>query len=174
VTVTGSVTATVERAPSSTPTLGRELTFGEAITFNLPAVDGPVLFGGSNVFRINMNQPGGLKFELRTATPGVDVDIHVRFQQPPAIENGRIAADFTAAGDSGNETLTVLPTLIGNRLGTYYVALSVYTPGTPSSGTLLVTPIVPGGSGDEKRIEQSVMKESSGEFVKAKVRLIEE
>ena len=115
-----------------------------------------------------------MKFELRTATPGVDVDIHVRFQQPPAIENGRIAADFTAAGDTGNENLTVLPNLIGNRLGTYYVALSVYTLGTPTTGTLLVTPIVPGASGDEKRGEQSVMKESTSEFFKPKVRSIGE
>jgi len=174
VNVTGSVTATIERAPSSTPTLGRALTFNEASTFSLPAVDGPVLFGGSNVFRVNVNQPGGLKFELRTATPGVDVDIHVRFQQPPAIENGRIAADFTAAGDTGNEDLTVLPNLIGNRLGTYYVALSVYTPGTPITGTLLVKPIVPGASGDEKREAESVMKERGGEFVKPKVRPIGE
>lgn len=174
VNVTGSVTATIERAPSSTPALGRELTFNEPATFSLPAVDGPVLFGGSNVFRINVAQPGGLKFELRTAAPGVDVDIHVRFQQPPALENGRIAADFTAAGDTGNEDLTVLPNLIGSRLGTYYVALSVYTPGTPIMGTLLVTPIVPGGSGDEKRWEQSVMKERGGELVKPKVRLTAE
>jgi len=170
IAVTGSVAATIERAPSVTPTLGRELRFNEALTFNLPSVDGPVLFGGSNVFRVNVSQPGGLKLELRTATPGVDVDIHVRFQQPPAIENGRIAADFSATGDTGNEDLTVLPNLIGNRLGTYYVALSVYTPGTPISGTLLVTPIVPGASGDEKRL----LKESTSEFVKPKVRLSEE
>jgi hypothetical protein len=172
--VTGSVTATIERAPSATPTLGRELTFSDAATFSLPAVDGPVLFGGSNVFRVNVNQPGGLRFELRTATPGVDVDIHVRFQQPPAVENGSIAADFTAAGGTGNEDLTVLPNLIGNRLGTYYVALSVYTPGTPITGTLLVTPIVPGASGDEKRELQSVSKEFTGAFVKPKVRLTAE
>jgi len=170
IAVTGTVTATIERAPSSTPVLGQELVFNEPATFSLPAVDGPVLFGGSRVFRINVNQPGGLKFELRTATPGADVDIHVRFQQPPSIENGRIAADFTAAGDTGNEDLTVLPNLIGNRLGTYYVALSVYTTGTPITGTLLVKPIVPGASGDEKRWESAVEKERGGELVKPKVR----
>ncbi len=170
VNVTGSVTATIERAPGATPVLGRELTFNEASTFSLAAVEGPELLGGSNVFRINVNQPGGLKFELRTATPGVDVDIHVRFQQPPAIENGRIAADFSATGDTGNEDLTVLPNLIGNRLGTYYVALAVYTPGIPITGTLLVKPIVPGASGDEKRL----LKESAGEFVKPKIRMTRE
>ena len=146
------------------------MTFNEAATFSLAAVEGPVLLGGSNVFRVNVNQPGGLKFELRTATPGVDVDIHVRFQQPPAIENGRIAADFSATGDTGNEDLAVLPNLIGNRLGTYYVALAVYTPGIPITGTLLVKPIVPGASGDEKRL----LKETASEFVKPKIRLTRE
>ena len=170
VNVTGSVTATIERAPGATPTLGRELTFNEASTFSLAAVEGPMLLGGSNVYRVNVNQPGGLQFELRTATPGVDVDIHVRFQQPPAIENGRIAADFSATGDTGNEDLTVLPNLIGNRLGTYYVALAVYTPGIPITGTLLVKPIAPGASGDEKRL----LKETASEFVKPKIRLTRE
>lgn len=168
--VTGSVTATVERAPAGTPTIGRELAFNEASTFRLDAVERPTLFGGANVFRVNVNQPGGLKFELRTQTPGVDVDIHVRFQQPPAIENGRIAADFSAAGDTGDEDLTVLPNLIGNRLGTYYVALAVYSTGTPITGTLLVKPIVPGASGDEKRAPNSLEKESEGRAMKPKIR----
>jgi hypothetical protein len=172
--VTGSITATIERAPTGTPTSGRELTFNEASTFSLPAVERSSLFGGTNVFRVNVNQPGGLKFELRTQTPGVDVDIHVRFQQPPAIENGRIASDFSATGDTGNEDLTVLPNLIGNRLGTYYVALAVYSTGTPITGTLLVTPIVPGASGDEKRAPNSLEKESEDGRLKPKIRSMAE
>jgi hypothetical protein len=167
----GTITATVERAPSGTPQVGQELSFDQPVTFNLPAVENSTLFGGANVFRVNVNQPGGLKFELRTATGGVDVDIHVRFQQPPAVENGRIASDFSATGDAGDEDLTVLPNLIGNRLGTYYVALAVYTPGVPITGTLRVTPIVPGGSGDAKREESTLLKERGGEHLKPKVSL---
>ncbi len=174
VAVTGSVTATVERAPTATPAVGRELTFDTPTSFSLPAVEGPILFGGSNVFRVNVNQPGGLKFELRTDTPGVDVDVHVRFQQPPAIENGRIAADFSATGDTGNEDLTVLPNLIGNRLGTYYVALALYTPGVPVNGTLLVRPIAPGTSGDAKREMLTVDKSSGSETLKPKIQFRQE
>jgi hypothetical protein len=174
VSVNGTVTATVERAPTGTAAPGRELTFDTPANFSMAAVEGPTLFGGANVYRINVNQPGGLKFELRTATPGADVDIHVRFQQPPAIENGRIAADFSATSDSGNEDLTVLPNLIGNRLGTYYVALALYTPGVPVEGTLLVKPIVPGASGDAKSGIVTVDKGSGSASLKAKVRLLEE
>ena len=56
VDVAGSVTATIERAPGATPVLGRELRFNEPVPFNLPAVDGPVLLGGTNVYRVNVNQ----------------------------------------------------------------------------------------------------------------------
>ena len=63
----------------------------------------------------------------------------------------------------------MLPNLIGNRLGTYYVALAVYTPGVPITGTLRVTPIVPGGSGDAKREETTLLKETDGEHLKPKV-----
>lgn len=174
VPVTGSITATVERAPAATPELGRELRFDEAVRFSLPAAEGPVLYGGQYVYRVNVDQPGGLKFTLRTETPGVDVDLHVRFQQPPAIVNGRMAADFSATGDTGDEDLTVLPNLIGNRLGTYYVALSVYTPGVPVTGTLRVTQLLPGLSGDEKRAGEAIAKESEGGPVKQKLRLQEE
>ena len=169
VNVTGAITATIERAPTATPQLGEELPFNQTATFNLPAVENATLFGGANVFRVNVSQPGGLKFELRTATGGVDVDLHVRFQQPPAVENGRIASDFSATGDTGDEDLTVLPNLIGNRLGTYYVALAVYTPGVPITGTLRVTPIVPGSSGDAKREDTTLLKEMDGEHLKPKV-----
>jgi hypothetical protein len=174
VNVTGSVTATVERAPAGTPALGRELTIGSEISFSAAAAEGPVLYTGPGGFRVNVTQPGGLKFELRTATPGVDVDLHVRFQQPPALVNGRVASDFAATGDTGNEDLTVLPNLIGNRLGTYYVALAVYTPGVPITGTLRVTSIVPGASGDAKRDGEGLVKERPGGKLKAKVRLIAE
>lgn len=169
VVANGTITATVERAPSATPQLGQPLPFNQPVTFNLPAVEGATLFGGANVYRVDVNQPGGLKFELRTATGGVDVDLHVRFQQPPAVENGRIASDFSATGDTGDEDLTVLPNLIGNRLGTYYVALAVYTPGVPITGTLRVTPIVPGSSGDAKREESTLLKETGGDVLKPKV-----
>jgi hypothetical protein len=163
VPVSGSITATVERAPTGTPTFGQELLPGQRISFSLPAVERPTLFGGSDVYRVNISQPGGFKIEVRTATPGADVDVHVRFLQPPAIENGRLASDFSATGDTGDEDLSVLPNLIGNRLGTYYVALALFSTGTPANGTIVMTPIAPGQQGDVKSLslrlqEKGVLK----------------
>jgi len=169
--VTGTVTATVERAPTTTPTVGRELPFNETVQFSLPAVNAATFFGGNNLLRVNVTQPGGLRFELRSLTPNVDLDLHVRYQQPPAIENGRIVADFNAAGDTGNEDLTIAPNFIGDRFGTYYVAVSLYTRNVPVTATLRVIPIAPGAS-DEKREVLPLRKESG--LVKAKPRLREE
>jgi hypothetical protein len=138
VQVTGVVTATVERTPAPPPTgQGRSLVFGQPTGWSFDAVTGPTLFSGANAYRLDVTNVSRMEIALTTETPGADVDLYVRFGAPPEVREGRVVADFSATGVSGNERVTITPGANSPlRSGTYWVAMVVFTPGVATSGTL--------------------------------------
>ncbi|MBI3694361.1 MAG: pre-peptidase C-terminal domain-containing protein [Acidobacteria bacterium] len=135
---TGTVTAAVERAPSAAPSGARILSPGAAANFSLSAVSNATLFTGNAAYRVTAPQ-GASRLEVRvvTSTPGADVDLYVRFGAEPTVENGRVVADYRSTGESGNESIVITATSSPPlQAGTYFVALALFTTGTPAAGTI--------------------------------------
>jgi hypothetical protein len=141
VAVSGNITATVT-APGAPPPSGAvALTSGQSRSFSLPAVTGGTLFTGSNAYRIDVPQ-GAVRLDVRitTQTPGADVDLYVRFGEEPRVVSGSIQADHASESATGEEAVSVTsgstPPL---RAGTYFIALALFTNGTPVTGTITAT-----------------------------------
>jgi uncharacterized protein (TIGR03437 family) len=122
--------------PSGNPTA---LVSGQAAEFSLPAVTGATLIRPG--YRIDV--PAGasrLEVRLVTTTPGVDLDLYVRFGQEVTISAGRPEADYSSTGAGGTETVIVAPqSALPLRAGTYYINLAIFTAGAAASGTLTAT-----------------------------------
>ncbi len=132
VAATGTVTAAV------TPAVGQEMISGESKRFSLPQVTSPALFGGDAVYRVYV-PPGAVKLEFAVSTesPGVDVDVHARFEQEPRIADGKIVSDFASEGPFGEETIVIDPgTDPPLTPGTYYFSLVLYSTGSAAEGTV--------------------------------------
>lgn len=147
--VTVTLTATLDPAPGgSTPTGPRVLTSGQPAAFSFGAQPNAVLYNGTNGFQINV--PSGssrLEIELRTNTPGADVDLYGRLGQEPVLLNLQVQADHRSEGPDGNETLIITPQSrppLG--AGTYYIALAVLNRNLAVTGQLTVRVIGPGGA----------------------------
>ncbi len=141
IVTSGIVTATVERAPGAAPSDGSQLvTIGQPARYSFPAVTSGTLFTGSSMYRLEAVNINRLEIRINTDTPGADVDLFVRYGLPPTVESGRVVADFSSTGDTGDE-LVVLQPGAGSplRTGVYYIAMAVFTKDTPVTGTLLVT-----------------------------------
>ncbi|MGH9784293.1 MAG: hypothetical protein ACRD88_08905, partial [Terriglobia bacterium] len=140
--VSGTITATVTTTGSPPPPpTSHLLTSGQPATYSLPAVTGNTLFTGDFSYQIVV--PSGatrLDVQLRTTTPGVDVDLFVRFGQDIALSGGQVVADFKSEGLTGDENISITtgssPAL---RAGTYYIAFGLFTFNTPVSGTITAT-----------------------------------
>lgn len=132
----GTLTASIESAAPPPPPSGETLISGQPTSFDLPAVDGPTLFTGSGAYRIEV--PAGatqLDVRVTTATPGVDVDLHLRRGQPPAVVDGEIVTDIESVSLTGNE-LATLTADNGLAPGVYFAALSVWTENVRSRGEI--------------------------------------
>ena len=108
---------------------------GTALTFNIAPLTTAPAFGATYV----VNVPPGfnrMDLSLVTTTPAVDVDLYVRFGQPPT---GTV---YDHLGDSvtGSEFITInnnsIPIL---RTGTYYLSLAVFSANVRVTGTLRAT-----------------------------------
>ncbi len=119
---------------------------GPALTFNFAPVTS-ASFAGTYI----LNVPAGftrLDVSLVTTTPNVDIDVYVRYGQPPT------GTTFDHLGDSvtGSEFVSITsgstPPL---RAGTYYISLAVFTPNIRSTGTLRATL---SATGDEPLLEK--------------------
>ena len=118
-----------------------QLVSGVPASFSLPKGNGLSYASGDLGFQIVV--PDGsttLQIQLSTATPGIDVDLWVRFGQDVGIQtNGLPLADYLSQGLTGNETLLITtgstPPL---RAGTYYIGFAVYNP-VAVSGTITAT-----------------------------------
>lgn len=135
VPASGTIVATVERS-GAPPLVGRALQPGQAIEWTIPAVSTPTLFNrDDSLFRIEVPaEASALRLELQTTPGAVDVDLYVRYQVPPAVQNGAVVADHRAIGATGNEQLTInrssRPVL---RPGVYYIALASFTTGAEAA-----------------------------------------
>jgi hypothetical protein len=132
--------------PPTGGTEGTRLASNAPASFTVGPVEGPTLLGGASVYRVEVPQGATrLEIQLRTSTSGADLDLFVRRGSAPALNGGRVTADFSAATDSGNETIVITPASSpALQAGTYFIALALFTPGVEARGTL--TAIVTGGT----------------------------
>lgn len=118
-----------------------DLPNGVPVRWELPAVSAATLFTGDQGFRVVMPEaPALLEIRLVTDTPGVDVDLYVRYNVEPEVQGGRVISDHSSASFSANESVTIRPTTTPPlREGSYFIALRVLTTGRATSGTLTAT-----------------------------------
>ncbi len=136
-------------ANPATPTqLGGTLISGQARTFNIAAAQGALLYTGQNLYRIDV--PAGasrLDVSVSTATPGVDINLYVRYNADPAVNAGAVQADHRSENTGGEEAVAVTsggsPAL---RQGQYVIALSMLTTNRAASGTITATITTGGGN----------------------------
>ena len=130
--------------PTGGGTTGTLLTSNVAANFAVGPVAGASLLPG--IYRVDVPQGATrLEIRLRTSTPNVDIDLFARAGSAPVIAEGRVTSDFSAATDSGDETIVITPTSSpALRAGTYFVAMALFTTGVEARGTL--TAIVTGGT----------------------------
>ncbi|MCS7026591.1 MAG: PPC domain-containing protein [Bryobacteraceae bacterium] len=124
--------------PAANLPAGGPLISGQPRSITIPAVTSARLLNGPNGFTINV--PAGatrLEITLRTSTPNVDVDLYARFGQDVTLEGGRAVADFRSEGPAGDEQIVIT----GNnlRVGAWFIALGVFTPGVEIRTTLTAT-----------------------------------
>lgn len=128
-------------ASSITPAAGAQLVSGVPASFSLPKGRGLDFANGDMGFQIVVPTASTtLQIQLVTTTPGVDVDLWVRFGLDVAIAaNGLTLADHLSEGLTGNETLLITtgstPPL---RAGTYYIGFGIYNP-VAATGTITAT-----------------------------------
>jgi hypothetical protein len=120
---------------------------GQPAAFSLDAVSGPFLFNNHKSMVIHVPE-GATRLEIRVATqtPGADVDLFARFGSDVALEGTSAVADWRSQSPTGEESITITPESNPSlRPGLYYIALALFTPGIPVTGT--VTATVTSGSG---------------------------
>jgi hypothetical protein len=151
VAINSTVTATVGGggggSGSGTGSGGGTLTPGTASNLTLPAVSGATLFNGARSFQLTVPENATrVEIELRTSTPGADVDLYARFGQDVAVVNGRVASDLSSTGSTGDETIVLTGEQL--RAGTWFIALAVFTPGVDVEASVVarITTQSSGGS----------------------------
>lgn len=148
--VTVTLTATLDPAPAgSTPTGPRQLVSGQPTAFTYGSQPTAALYNGTNGFQIAVpNGSQRVEIELRTTTPGADVDLYVRAGQEPAFANLQVQADHRSEGPDGNETIIITPqSRPPLQSGTYFIALLVLNRNLAVTGQLTVRVIGPGNTG---------------------------
>lgn len=133
---TGVLEVTIETDSPVEATAGGTLTPGVPASFELPRVDGPTLFTGANAYEIEV--PAGavqLDLKVSTATPGVDVDLHLSRGERPAIVNSGIDSEYDSTTLTGEELITLTP---DNGLipGQYFAALALWTENAVVQGSI--------------------------------------
>lgn len=131
----GAITAEFElTAPPPLPTQ-QDLTPGQPVSFSLPAVAGPRLFDSGPYRIVAPEGATQLDVQIKTATPGVDVDLHLSRDTPPFVRDGGIVSDFASISLTGEELITVTPDN-GLAPGTYFATLAVWTEDARSEGEI--------------------------------------
>ena len=137
----GSVTLTATVTGGGTPpppagATGTRLTPGALAQLNIPAASASRLLAGATGYHVTVPQ-GTQRLELQLRTgQDVDLDLYARAEAPPAVQGGKVQADYRAAGPTGNETLVITPPAGETLSGTYFVGVGVFTPGVDIAATL--------------------------------------
>lgn len=124
--------------PPPAEVAGIPIAAGDLTSFSLPAVTRPTLFREDS-YRLDVPD-GALSVTVRAEalTRGADIDLYLRYNEPPARTIGVIVADAAADSLSGIEEIT-LTAENGLRSGPWYIALAAYTRNLDIEGRLLVT-----------------------------------
>ena len=158
----GSLIANVEVEAPPPPPTGVTLTSGQTTPFDLPPSDGPTLFGGGSAYRIEVPE-GATQLDVRiaTMTAGVDVDLHLRRDTPPSVENRQIISDFSSTSLSGDELITLTPAS-GLSPGVYFAALAVFTENARARGEIRADVAI--GAGPDPSGAQLLTSGEQGRF----------
>jgi hypothetical protein len=150
--INGTLTANVTTASATPPPQqgGNTITPGSAVNISIPSVNAATLLTGAQGYRVVI--PAGttrMEVQLNINQADADVDLYVRKDVEPVVQNGKIVTDFSSTGPRGSETIvidaTTQPRLFA---GTYFIALAVFTPGQNLTGTIRVTTTGTGGGGN--------------------------
>ncbi len=137
VTLTATVTTpAAPPPPGGGPAAGTRLTPGTPARVSIPSQDGARLLAGQSGYYVTVPQ-GTQRLELQLATAQqVDLDLFVRAETPPLVQDGTVQAEYRATGPTGNETLTITGSAARPLSGTYYVGIGVFTTGVSITATL--------------------------------------
>jgi len=132
-----SVKRSVSQQPLS-PKAARPLMPGQPADFRLGPVDSPTLFIGGQSFRLEVPEDAiRVIFTLESVDSDVDVDLHVRYGEDNAVQDGRVVSDHASEGPTGNEKVVISlhsdPPL---QAGTYFVSIALYDTGVVANCTL--------------------------------------
>ena len=132
----GTLTAEVDEGEDMIS--GGPLTPGQPNDFRLGPVDTQTLFAEGHSFQLEVSENASrVIFTLESVDPDVDVDLYVRFGEDNEVQDGRVVADYSSEGITGNERIGITrrsdPPL---RAGTYFVSALVFDTGVVAEGTL--------------------------------------
>ncbi|MCP5111854.1 MAG: hypothetical protein GY953_13570, partial [bacterium] len=138
--VAGSITATYSTTDDYS---GKTLETGTPASFSFPASANPTLYLGTYLYRIEV-PAGATRLEVMAnavvPSQAADIDLYVRRGTPPVASNGQVTAAYRSANPQGLENVVVTsssaPPL---QAGTYFVALGLFTTGTPVEGMVQAT-----------------------------------
>ena len=118
--------------------VGTPLQSGVPAEFTLPAVDQATFFG-NEIYRIEVPQGSPLlTIDLETLSPGVDVDLFVRYGDAPYVAGGSVISHFSSQSLTGREQIVISPSSYPPLWpGNYYIGFAVFTKGR--SATCRVT-----------------------------------
>ncbi|MCC6539847.1 MAG: pre-peptidase C-terminal domain-containing protein [Bryobacterales bacterium] len=142
-----TLTATVAGGGTTTPppagATGTRLTPGTPAELSIPAASSGRLLAGASGYYVTVPQ-GAQRLELQLRSgQDVDLDLYARPEAPPAVQGGKVQADYRATGPTGNETLVIAAPAGETLSGTYFVGVGVFTPGVDIAATL--TAVTAGG-----------------------------
>lgn len=137
VTLTATVVGGATPPPPATPpATGTRLNPGAPAQLNIPSAASGRLLAGASGYYVTVPQ-GAQRLELQLRTgQDVDLDLYARPEAPPAVQGGKVQADYRATGPTGNETLVISAPAGETLSGTYFVGVGVFTPGVDISATL--------------------------------------
>ena len=120
------------------PKAARQLMPGQTADFRLGPVDTPTLFNGDYSFQLEVSENATrVIFTLESVDPDVDVDLYVRFGEDNEVQDGRVVADYSSEGITGNERIVITPRSDPPlQAGTYFVSISLFDTGVVAEGTL--------------------------------------
>ena len=120
------------------PKAARQLMPGQTADFRLGPVDTPTLFNGDYSFQLEVSENATrVIFTLESVDPDVDVDLYVRFGEDNEVQDGRVVADYSSEGITGNERIVITPRSdLPLQAGTYFVSISLFDTGVVAEGTL--------------------------------------
>ena len=141
-----SLTATVTGGSGTTPPpppgggIGTQVRMGTPARLAIPAATVGRLLAGPNGYYVAV--PTGtqrLELQLSSQTPDVDLDLFATAGAAPAVQGGKVQAEYRATGPTGNETIVITGTPAQPLAGNYFIGIGVFTPGVNIDATLTAT-----------------------------------